>query len=240
MRIYLEARDEYRSIYRFLYNLSNSIYIYLSTMSFARSLLPLVRPTVKLTRPACQQRPIALSMSRKINTAAASQSAGSGNLSSMVYHFRRQQHLPYFLEYLMWVILGSEALHLMWLKMEKKEYKEKTQHKIKLLEEIIDRIEKGQAFTDDFREEIRIVLKSGRLQHHEEEDEDVDDDYLDKCMHCKKGRECVCRPIAYSLFSFSACSQRTRGTDTRKDNHSIIRITIIQRRPNQINLAYTG
>lgn len=83
----------------------------------------------------------------------------------------------------MWVILGSEALHLMWLKMEKKEYKEKTQHKIKLLEEIIDRIEKGQAFTDDFREEIRIVLKSGRLQHHEEEDEDVDDDYLDKCMH---------------------------------------------------------
>lgn len=152
-------------------------------MSFARSLLPLVRPTVNLTRPACQQRPIALQMCRKINTAAASQSAGTGNLSSMVYHFRRQQHLPYFLEYLMWVILGSEALHLMWLKMEKKEYKEKTQHKIKLLEEIIDRIEKGQAFTDDFREEIRIVLKSGRLQHHEEEDEDVDDDYLDKCMH---------------------------------------------------------
>lgn len=81
----------------------------------------------------------------------------------------------------MWVVLGSEALHLMWLKMEKKEYKEKTQHKIKLLEEIIDRIEKGQTFTDDFREEIRIVLKTGgRLQH---EEEDVDDDYLDKCKH---------------------------------------------------------
>lgn len=150
-------------------------------MSFVRSMLPLVRPTIKLTRPACQQRPMALSMSRTINTAAASQSAGSGNLSSMVYHFRRQQHLTYFLEYLMWVVLGSEALHLMWLKMEKKEYKEKTQHKIKLLEEIIDRIEKGQTFTDDFREEIRIVLKTGgRLQH---EEEDVDDDYLDKCKH---------------------------------------------------------
>ncbi|KAI7885169.1 hypothetical protein K492DRAFT_157571 [Lichtheimia hyalospora FSU 10163] len=157
-------------------------------MSFARSLLPLVRPTIKLTRPTCQQRTKVLTMSRMINTAAASQSAGSGNLSSMVYHFRRQQHLPYFLEYLMWVILGSEALHLMWLKMEKKEYKEKTQHKIKLLEEIIDRIEKGQTFTDDFREEIRIVLKSGRLQHQEEE-EDVDDDYLDKLLALHEQQE---------------------------------------------------
>ncbi|KAI9255675.1 hypothetical protein BDA99DRAFT_419717, partial [Phascolomyces articulosus] len=58
----------------------------------------------------------------------------------------------------MWVVFGSEALQLIWMKMERKEYEEKTEHKIRLLEEIIERIEKGQEFNDDFRQEIRMVL----------------------------------------------------------------------------------
>ena len=85
--------------------------------------------------------------------------------------------MPYFLEYLMWVVFGSEALQLIWLKMDYKEYQEKTEHKIKLLEEIIDRIEKGQEFNDDLREEIRMVLMGGRKS---EDDDEIDDDYLNK------------------------------------------------------------
>ncbi|KAI9492405.1 hypothetical protein BDB00DRAFT_977098 [Zychaea mexicana] len=107
---------------------------------------------------------------------------GSGNLSSLAYHFKRQRHLPYFLEYLMWVVFGSEALQLIWLKMDYKEYQEKTEHKIRLLEEIIDRIEKGQEFTDDFREEIRMVFMHGGRQQHDGSDEDIDDDYLEKLI----------------------------------------------------------
>ncbi|KAG2221432.1 hypothetical protein INT45_005237 [Circinella minor] len=107
---------------------------------------------------------------------------GSGNISSLAYHFKRQRHLPYFLEYLMWVVFGSEALQLIWLKMERKEYEEKTEHKIRLLKEIVERIEKGQEFNDDFREEIRMVLLNGGRPQHDENDEEIDDDYLDKLI----------------------------------------------------------
>ncbi|KAI9318038.1 hypothetical protein BX666DRAFT_1844434, partial [Dichotomocladium elegans] len=69
----------------------------------------------------------------------------------------------------MWVVFGSEALHLIWLRMEYKEYQEKTQHKIKLLQEIVERIEKGQEFTDDFRQEIRMVLMHGRNEPNDED-----------------------------------------------------------------------
>ncbi|KAI7865710.1 hypothetical protein BDF14DRAFT_1700386, partial [Spinellus fusiger] len=58
----------------------------------------------------------------------------------------------------MWAVFGSEALHLIWLKMEYKEYKEKAQHKIKLFEEIIARTEQGQDLTESLIDEIRMVL----------------------------------------------------------------------------------
>lgn len=99
-------------------------------------------------------------------------------LQSAAYHFKRQRHMPYFLEYLMWVVFGSEALHLIWLKIDYKEYKEKTQHKTKLLEEIIRRLENGEEMTDSLREEIRMVL----MKHKNSEDqEDIDDEYLNHC-----------------------------------------------------------
>jgi hypothetical protein len=100
-------------------------------------------------------------------------------VQSAAYHFKRQRHMPYFLEYLMWVVFGSEALHLIWLKMEYKEYKDKIQHKTKLLEELIERIENGEKITSSMKEEIKMVL----MNKHTEAavDDDVDDDYLDKC-----------------------------------------------------------
>ncbi|KAF7724103.1 hypothetical protein EC973_001287 [Apophysomyces ossiformis] len=100
-------------------------------------------------------------------------------LRSAAWHFKRQRHMPYFLEYLMWVVFGSEALHLIWLKMEYKEYKEKSEHKIRLLREIVDRLEQGQELTEDFREEIRMVLLNGKRT---EEETDINDEYLNKLI----------------------------------------------------------
>ncbi|KAI8877956.1 hypothetical protein K501DRAFT_288111 [Backusella circina FSU 941] len=102
-------------------------------------------------------------------------------VQSAAYHFKRQRHMPYFLEYLMWVVFGSEALHLIWLKMEYKEYKERIQHKTKLLEELIERIENGEKITSGMKEEIKMVL----MNRHTEAtagDDDIDDDYLDKLI----------------------------------------------------------
>jgi len=104
-------------------------------------------------------------------------------LQSAAHHFKRQRHMPYFLEYLMWVVFGSEALHLIWLKMDYKEYKEKTAHKTKLLEELIKRIENGEQIDDSLREEIKMVLMNNR--HHSDivggSDDDIDDEYLNHC-----------------------------------------------------------
>lgn len=86
----------------------------------------------------------------------------------------------------MWVVFGSEALHLIWLKMEYKEYKEKTEHKIRLLKEIVERIENGQEFNDSLREEIRMVLLDDRRASTTEAEDtsgEIDDDYLEKCKH---------------------------------------------------------
>jgi hypothetical protein len=100
-------------------------------------------------------------------------------LQSAAYHFKRQQHMPYFLEYLMWVVFGSEALHLIWLKMDYKEYKEKIQHKTKLLEEIIQRIENGEKINDSLRDEIKMVLMKNK--HDGAGHDDIDDEYLNSC-----------------------------------------------------------
>ncbi|KAI8997667.1 hypothetical protein BDB01DRAFT_700969, partial [Pilobolus umbonatus] len=70
----------------------------------------------------------------------------------------------------MWVVFGSEALHLIWLKMEYKEYQEKVQHKIRLLEETIRRLERGESIDDNLRDEIRVFLAGNK--HSEDVDED--------------------------------------------------------------------
>lgn len=115
--------------------------------------------------------------------AGGQQQQNGGNFHSLAHHFKRQQHLPYFLEYLMWVVFGSEALHLIWLKMEYKEYKEKSEHKIRLLEEIVARIENGQEFNDSLREEIRMVLLDDKRTSVEADNSngEIDDDYLERC-----------------------------------------------------------
>ncbi|KAI8366171.1 hypothetical protein BD560DRAFT_401368 [Blakeslea trispora] len=102
------------------------------------------------------------------------------SLQSAAHHFKQQQHMPYFLEYLMWVVFGSEALHLIWLKMDYKEYKERTTHKTKLLEELIERIEQGEPINDSLQQEIRMVILNNKL--HQQKTEEIDDDYLDQLI----------------------------------------------------------
>lgn len=104
-------------------------------------------------------------------------------LKTAAYHFKQQRHMPYFLEYLMWALFGSEALHLVWLKMDMKEYKERTELKTSLLEEIIQRVENGEVIDDDLRREIKLVLMNSK----KDRDEDIDDEYLDNCKK-KRGR----------------------------------------------------
>ncbi|OBZ86527.1 hypothetical protein A0J61_05418 [Choanephora cucurbitarum] len=102
------------------------------------------------------------------------------SLQSAAHHFKQQQHMPYFLEYLMWVVFGSEALHLIWLKMDYREYKERTAHKTKLLEKLIARIEQGESIDDSLRQEIRMVILNNKL--HQPKTEEIDDDYLDQLI----------------------------------------------------------
>ncbi|KAL0073895.1 hypothetical protein J3Q64DRAFT_1343698 [Phycomyces blakesleeanus] len=135
---------------------------------------PLARPLIRrafLTPVRTMSTPTAASASRD----------QQNNLRVAASHFKRQRHLPYFLEYLMWVVFGSEALHLIWLKMEYKEYKEKVEHKIQLLQEIVTRIEQGQEFTDSLREEIKMVLLNNK-QASATNDVDIDDAYLEKLI----------------------------------------------------------
>ncbi|KAI8981628.1 hypothetical protein BDF20DRAFT_911901 [Mycotypha africana] len=103
-------------------------------------------------------------------------------IQTAAHHFKQQRHMPYFLEYLMWAVFGSEALHLIWLKMDYKEYREKTAHKKKVLEELIERIEQGEVITDSLREEIKMVLLNKHDKQHKLTAEDFDDEYLAKLI----------------------------------------------------------
>lgn len=137
---------------------------------------------VALPRPTALQQRSSILTRVPVRSVHAAPKEYNG-LQSAAHHFKRQRHMPYFLEYLMWVVFGSEALHLIWLKMDYKEYKEKTAHKTKLLEELIRRIENGEQITDSLREEIKMVLMNNK--HHSEMtgslDDDIDDEYLNHC-----------------------------------------------------------
>ncbi|KAG2231310.1 hypothetical protein INT48_001246 [Thamnidium elegans] len=109
-------------------------------------------------------------------------------LQSAAHHFKQQRHMPYFAEYLMWVVFGSEALHLIWLKIDMKEYKEKMKLKTKLLEEIIERVEKGQVIDDNLREEIKMVLMNNNNKSEQRQDE-IDDEYLNSLIAASEQKE---------------------------------------------------
>lgn len=98
---------------------------------------------------------------------------------SAAQHFKRQKHLPFFLEYFMWVVFGSEALHLIWLKIDQQEYRDKTNHQIAVLKEVLLRLEKGEAVDDNLHTEISMLLKKQAGQKKGDVAE-IDDEYLEK------------------------------------------------------------
>ncbi|KAI9307647.1 hypothetical protein BJ944DRAFT_228449 [Cunninghamella echinulata] len=102
------------------------------------------------------------------------------DVRSAAYHFKQQKHMPYFLEYLMWVIFGSESLHLIWLKSEYNDYKDHIQYKIKLLTELIHLLETNSPVPESLRNEIRLLKLDEK--HKQLYQDDVEDDYLDKLI----------------------------------------------------------
>ncbi|KAI9285232.1 hypothetical protein BC943DRAFT_292438 [Umbelopsis sp. AD052] len=100
-------------------------------------------------------------------------------LKSAAQHFKRQKHLPFFLEYFMWVVFGSEALHLIWLKIDQQEYIDKSGHQIAVLKEVIQRLERGESVDDNLHTEISMLLKK-KAGRNEEDLAEIDDEYLEK------------------------------------------------------------
>ncbi|GAA5802096.1 hypothetical protein EDC94DRAFT_659802 [Helicostylum pulchrum] len=132
-------------------------------------------------------------------------------LQSAAHHFKQQRHMPYFTEYLMWVVFGSEALHLIWLKIDMKEYKEKMKLKTKLLEEIIERVEKGQMIDDNLRDEIKMVLMNNNSS--EQRHDEIDDEYLNSLIAASEQKETpVKKPISESKW----VDVPQQGTDKKK------------------------
>jgi len=103
-------------------------------------------------------------------------------LKSAAQHFKKQKHLPFFLEYFMWVVFGSEALHLIWLKIDQQEYIEMSSHQIAVLKEVIQRLERGESVDDNLHTEISMLLKK-KAGHKEEDMAEIDDEYLEKCKY---------------------------------------------------------
>jgi hypothetical protein len=98
---------------------------------------------------------------------------------SAAQHFKRQKHLPFFLEYFMWVVFGSEALHLIWLKIDQQEYRDKTNHQIAVLKEVFARLERGEAVDDNLHTEISMLLKK-KAGDKKDDIPEIDDEYLEK------------------------------------------------------------
>ncbi|OZJ06035.1 hypothetical protein BZG36_01121 [Bifiguratus adelaidae] len=87
--------------------------------------------------------------------------------------FKRQNHGSYLWEYLLWVVLGSEALHLIWLKIDYQEYKEKVGLRKAILEEKITQLEAGHVVDD-----ASLVKKYQKRA----EEEEIDDEYLETLL----------------------------------------------------------
>ncbi|CEG65171.1 hypothetical protein RMATCC62417_02008 [Rhizopus microsporus] len=97
-------------------------------------------------------------------------------INNLAHHFKQQDHFSYFLKYMMWTVFGSTALHLTWRKMEYKEYKEKTQHKVKVLQEIVQTLERGEVVDENLRNEIRTVLRNEASLLRDEKDDDEEEE----------------------------------------------------------------
>ncbi|CAO3612827.1 unnamed protein product [Cunninghamella echinulata] len=109
------------------------------------------------------------------------------DVRSAAYHFKQQKHMPYFLEYLMWVVFGSESLHLIWLKSEYNDYKDHVQYKIKLLTELIHLLETNAPVPESLRNEICLLKLDEK--HKQLYQDDVEDDYLDKLIASAEAAE---------------------------------------------------
>lgn len=105
------------------------------------------------------------------------------NVQPVIRHFKRQKHMPYFLEYMMWVVFGSMALHLIWLKMDYKDYRERTAHKTKLLEDLVQRVENGEQIDEDLKQEIKMLLMNEQMYKANSQQEDISDEYLNSCKY---------------------------------------------------------
>ncbi|CAO3635800.1 unnamed protein product [Cunninghamella blakesleeana] len=144
------------------------------------------------------------------------------DVKSAAYHFKQQKHMPYFLEYLMWVIFGSESLHLIWLKSEYNEYKEHVQYKIKLLTELIQLLESNAPVPESLRNEIRL-LKLDEKHKQQLSQDDVEDDYLDKLIASveaaeKSSKENISTTATSSIDSTSVGSDQS-SVNNNKDNN---------------------
>jgi hypothetical protein len=93
-------------------------------------------------------------------------------VNDIVYHFKKQDHFSYFLKYMMWTVFGSLALHLTWRKIDYREYKEKTQQKIQVMEEVAQCLEKGEGINESLRNEIKAVIRNELSLADEEEEEE--------------------------------------------------------------------
>ncbi|RUS23337.1 hypothetical protein BC937DRAFT_87348 [Endogone sp. FLAS-F59071] len=127
-----------------------------------------LNPPRRLILPFHFPRPIPL---RPFTTAPSSEPT---NATLFAHGFRRRSHIDYLLEYMLWVVLGSEALHLIWLKINRREYSERTALKVEVLRDVVRRLEAGGDISVD--EALKGDVK--RLALGKEANED--DAYLEK------------------------------------------------------------
>lgn len=120
-----------------------------------------------------------LGVSRRFATTLGPSGPPSDQVISAAQHFKRQKHLPFVLEYFMWVVFGSEALHLIWLKVDREDFREKSDHKMAVLKEVLSRLERGEAVDSNLQTEIAIMLKN-KATDNKDDEADFDDDYLEK------------------------------------------------------------
>ncbi|CAG8700902.1 4878_t:CDS:2 [Dentiscutata heterogama] len=55
---------------------------------------------------------------------------------------------PFLYQYAVWATFGSAAIHLLWTKNEYREYKEKMDFKVSKLEDMIERLKRGENIDD--------------------------------------------------------------------------------------------
>ncbi|ORX59018.1 hypothetical protein DM01DRAFT_1333608 [Hesseltinella vesiculosa] len=129
---------------------------------------------------------------------------------SAAYHFKKQKHLPYFLEYMLWVFFGSEGLHLMWLKSEYNDYKEHAERKIALLKQVLQLMEAGQPVPESLHKDLRMVMIDEK--HNAYYDDQVDE-YLEQWIAAIDTKENEPKAVAPPPSSASNASTPAPTTE---------------------------